>query len=49
MSMHFDNEENKAVYGAAASDLVSGKVDTPTGLEGLAEALKASIKPSSSN
>jgi lipid-binding SYLF domain-containing protein len=49
MSMHFDNEENKAVYGAAASDLISGKVETPNGLEGLAQALKASIKPAGSN
>jgi lipid-binding SYLF domain-containing protein len=49
MAIHFDNDENKAVYGEAASDLVTGKIDTPTGLEGLAEALKASIKPSSSN
>jgi len=44
-TIQFDNEENKAVYGAAASDLISGKVDTPKGLEGLAQALKASIKP----
>ena len=49
MTMQFDNEENKAVYGAATSDLISGTVDTPKGLEGLAQALKAAIKPAASN
>jgi lipid-binding SYLF domain-containing protein len=49
MTIQFDNEENKAVYGAAASDLITGKIDTPKGLEGLAQALKASVKPSASN
>jgi SH3 domain-containing YSC84-like protein 1 len=48
-TIRFDNEENKAVYGAAASDLVTGTVDTPKGLEGLAQALKASIRPAGSN
>jgi SH3 domain-containing YSC84-like protein 1 len=48
-TIQFDNEENKAVYGAAASDLVTGKIDTPKGLEGLAQALKASVRPSGSN
>ena len=48
-TIQFDNEENKAVYGAAASDLIGGKVDTPKGLEGLAQALKATIKPAGSN
>ena len=48
-TIQFDNEENKAVYGAAASDLIGGKVDTPKGLEGLAQALKASVKPPASN
>jgi len=48
-TMQFDNEENKAVYGAAASDLVTGTVPTPKGLEGLAQALKAAVKPSASN
>jgi len=46
-TLRFDNEENKAVYGDAASDLVTGKVRTPKGLEGLAEALKVSLKPAS--
>jgi lipid-binding SYLF domain-containing protein len=49
MTMQFDNEENKAVYGAAASDLVTGKIDTPKGLEGLAQALKASVRSAGSN
>lgn len=48
-SIQFDNEENKAVYGDATSDLAMGKVDTPKGLEGLAQALKAAVKPSASN
>ena len=49
MTMQFDKEENQAVYGAATSDLISGKVDTPNGLEGLAQALKAAVKPAGSN
>ena len=48
-TIHFDKEENTAVYGAGASNLATGTVDTPTGLEGLAQALKAALKPSASN
>jgi lipid-binding SYLF domain-containing protein len=48
-TIRLDNEENKAVYGDQTSDLVFGKVPTPNGLEGLATALKASLKPSASN
>jgi SH3 domain-containing YSC84-like protein 1 len=48
-TIQFDDEENKAVYGAATSDLITGTVDTPKGLEGLASALKAVLKPSASN
>jgi lipid-binding SYLF domain-containing protein len=48
-TIQLDKQENTAVYGAAASDLVIGKIDTPAGLEGLAQALKASIRPAASN
>jgi SH3 domain-containing YSC84-like protein 1 len=46
-TIQFDDEENKAVYGADASNLSTGTVDTPKGLEGLAQALKAAVKPAS--
>ena len=49
-TIRFDDEENRAVYGAAtASDFVAGKVDTPKGLEGFAAAFKALTKPAGSN
>ena len=48
-TIQFDDEENKAVYGAETSNLPTGKVTTPKGLEGLAQALKAAVKPSASN
>jgi lipid-binding SYLF domain-containing protein len=44
-TIRFDEEENRAVYGARAADLVTGSVDTPAGLEGLGQSLKALIKP----
>ena len=46
-TIQFDDQENKAVYGADASNLSTGTVDTPKGLEGLAQALKAAVKPAS--
>jgi lipid-binding SYLF domain-containing protein len=49
-TIRFDDEENREVYGAAtASDFVAGKVETPRGLEGFADAFKALTKPAGSN
>ena len=48
-TIRFDEEENKAVYGAAAADLITGQVETPKGLESLGQAVKALIKPTGSN
>jgi lipid-binding SYLF domain-containing protein len=40
-TIRFDNEENEALYGAATpQDFMSGKVETPKGLDGLAMAIK---------
>jgi lipid-binding SYLF domain-containing protein len=46
-TIRFDDEENRAVYGARTADLVSGDVDTPAGLEGLGQSFKTLIKPAS--
>jgi len=46
-TIRFDNEENQAVYGTQTADLITGKVETPKGLEGVAQALKALAKPGS--
>jgi SH3 domain-containing YSC84-like protein 1 len=46
-TIRFDDEENRAVYGARAADLVTGEVDTPAGLEGLGQSFKTLIKPAS--
>jgi lipid-binding SYLF domain-containing protein len=48
-TIRFDDEENKAVYGARATELATGEVPTPKGLEGLAQALKALTKVTGSN
>jgi len=48
-TIRLDDEENRAVYGARTADLITGQVDTPTGLESLGHALKALIKPAGSN
>ena len=45
----FDKDDNAAVYGdAAMADVLSGKVSTPEGLGGLADALKV-LKSNASN
>ena len=46
-TIRFDDEENRAVYGARAADLITGTVDTPAGLEGLGQSFKTLIKPAS--
>ena len=46
-TIRFDDEENRAVYGARTADLVTGEVDTPAGLEGLGQSFKTLIKPAS--
>jgi lipid-binding SYLF domain-containing protein len=48
-TIRFDDEENQAVYGARAVELAGGEVETPKGLEGLAQSLKSLIKPAGSN
>jgi lipid-binding SYLF domain-containing protein len=48
-TIRFDDEENRAVYGARTGDLADGTVDTPAGLEGFGQAFKALIKPAGSN
>jgi lipid-binding SYLF domain-containing protein len=48
-TIRFDDDENKAVYGARMADLATGAVETPAGLEGLASSLKALIKAPGSN
>jgi lipid-binding SYLF domain-containing protein len=49
-TIRFDEEENRELYGAAtASDFMTGKVDAPSGLDGLAAAIKALMKPAGSN
>lgn len=48
-TIRFDDEENRAVYGARTADLVTGEVDTPAGLEGFGQAIKSLITPSGSN
>lgn len=46
-TIQFDDEENQAVYGARAAELVSGQIETPKGLEGLVESFKLLVKPGS--
>ena len=46
-TIRFDDEENQAVYGARAAELATGAIDTPKGLEGLADSLKRLVKPAS--
>jgi lipid-binding SYLF domain-containing protein len=48
-TIRFDDEENQAVYGTRAMELAGGEIATPKGLEGLAQALKALLKPSAGN
>jgi lipid-binding SYLF domain-containing protein len=48
-TIRFDDDENKAVYGARMADLATGAVETPAGLEGLASSLKSLIKAPGSN
>jgi lipid-binding SYLF domain-containing protein len=49
VKISFDKDDNAAVYGdSPMADVVNGKVSTPEGLGGLADALKG-LKPTSSN
>jgi lipid-binding SYLF domain-containing protein len=48
-TIRLDDDENKAVYGARTADLMTGQVETPKGLEGFGQALKALMKPAGSN